>query len=169
MRGRHRTIHACRPRRRAARRRSCDSSSSRSFYWPRAAARSTPPTPSVRCARASAGDPAGFANHVDRAELVRTTEADGQKMEPSFATLDPGARAAARERFHNSMVTAIDDTFRIWEYDIKRGSASDLCHMAIVDSSEVGDTAHVRVRNPAEVTWRMARRGGRWLLVGAGD
>lgn len=121
-------------------------------------------------ARACAGDAAGFASHVDREEMVRTTEADAQKkMEPSFAKLDPAARAAARERFHNSMVTTIDDTFRIWEYDIKRGSASDLCHMEIVDSSEVGDTAHVRVRNPAEVTWRMARRGGRWLLVGAGD
>jgi hypothetical protein len=121
-------------------------------------------------ARACAADAAGFFSHVDREEMIRTTEAASKnKYEASLAKLDPAAKAAARQRLHEAALTAVDDTCRIWEYDIKRGPASDLCRMEIVESSEAGDTASVRVRNPADLHWRMARHGRRWFFVGGGD
>jgi hypothetical protein len=126
-------------------------------------------------ARACAGDPAGFFSHVDRKEMIRTTQADAEKKaEASFAKLDPAAQAIEREKFHkrvSAIPAAVDDTFTAWEYDIKQGPAGELCRMSVMESSEVEGTAdvHVRTLSTGDRRWRMARTGDRWLLVGVGD
>ena len=125
-------------------------------------------------ARACAGDAAGFFNHVDRQEIIRTAIAEAtRKAELSIAKLDPVAQAAARESFHKrvepTIPTVFNDAFTEWEYDIKRGTASDLCRLSITESSEVDDMADVHVRTPAERRWTMARHGDRWSLVRIGD
>jgi hypothetical protein len=124
-------------------------------------------------ARACAADAAGFFAHIDREAISRQILAHAQKKaEASFAELAPAAQAAARERFRkwvdSGLPTAVNDTFAIWEGDIKRGPASDLCRMSVMESSEVGDTANVYVSIPSEGDWRwkMARHGDRWLLAG---
>jgi len=128
-------------------------------------------------ARACAADPAGFLSHVDREEFARTTRATFEKRaEASIAKLDPADQAAAREKFDKSAdaaaKTRVDDTFTTWEYDIKtHGPESEPCRLSILDSSETGDAADVRVTTPAtgDRHWRMARSGGRWRLVSVGD
>jgi hypothetical protein len=125
-------------------------------------------------ALACAGDVAGFFGHVDRKEIVRTAVAEAEKKaEASFAKLDPAAQASAREAFNKRAELAIpsnfDDAFKVWEGDIKRGPASDLCRMSISEISAAGDTAEVHVGAPADRRWSMARRGDRWMLVGVGD
>jgi hypothetical protein len=122
-------------------------------------------------ARACAADAAGFVAHIDRGAITRQIVGGAQKKaEASFAELDPAAQAAARERFRKwaDSGSAVNDTFEVWEGDIKRGPASDFCHMSILESSEVGDTAtvHVIIPNGGEWRWKMARNGDRWLLAG---
>jgi hypothetical protein len=120
-------------------------------------------------ARACAGDATGFFSHVDRNEMTRMSVAAATKQsQATFARLDPIARAAMWERMHELVLTGIDDAFRQWDFDVKRGSAGDLCHMTIIESSESGDTADVRVKNPTDARWKMARHGDRWFLVGSG-
>jgi hypothetical protein len=128
-------------------------------------------------ARACAGDPAGFLSHVDRAEFSRSTRGIFEKTaEAKIAKLDPAEQAAAREKFNKNVDAAVqarvDDTFAVWEHDIKtQGPESELCHVTIVESSEAGNTADVHVSTPAtgDRRWTLARSGDRWLLVRVGD
>jgi hypothetical protein len=118
-------------------------------------------------ASACAGDSTGFFNHVDRTELARMIRARVvRKAQVELARPDPSAQANFDKRVDAVVATSLNDTFAIWEHEIKRGPAGDLCLMSIMESSEVGDTADVHVRNPADYRWKMARQGDRWMLVG---
>jgi len=123
-------------------------------------------------ALACAGDAVGFLDRVDRNEMIRTARPDWEKKaEASYVGVAPADLEAARENFRkhvdSAISTSIDDTFTEWRSDISRGSASDLCHMSVMDSSEHDDTADVHISTPGagDYHWRMARNGGRWKLV----
>lgn len=122
-------------------------------------------------ARACAADPAGFFAVVDRTAITEAYKRRAKTTEEEAASkLDPVQAAAFRQGFESRigrLQNVLQEMFTKWEDDIKRGDASDLCRMSVIDGHEVENSADVHVRTPSgnDKSWRLSRFGRRWLLV----
>lgn len=122
-------------------------------------------------ARACGADPAGFFAFVDRTAITEAYKKRAKATEEEAASkLDPIQAAAFRQGFESKLdglQQVIHEMFTKWEDDIKKGEASDLCRMSVIDAHEVENAADVHVRTPSgsDKTWRLSRFGRRWLLV----
>lgn len=122
-------------------------------------------------ARACAADPAGFFAVVDRTAVIEAYKRRAKAAaEEAASKLDPVQATAFRQGFESrigGLQNVIQEMFTKWEDDIKKGDASDLCRMSVIDAHEVENSADVHVRTPSgnDKSWRLSRFGRRWLLV----
>lgn len=122
-------------------------------------------------ARACAADPSGFFAFVDRTAITEVYKQRARNVgEEAASKLNPIQAAAYRQGFESrigGIQNVVQEMFTQWEDDIKRGDASNLCRMSVIDAHEVENSADVHVRTPSgkDRSWRLSRFGRRWLLV----
>lgn len=118
------------------------------------------------------GNSSGFLSRIDKNAFTDAMVAHAEKNARSVVEKDNSAvnQQAFQEYLKTGpqqIRTVATETFSEWEANIKQAKDSDFCRMSVIDSDELKDDAHVRVRTPSgkNKLWRLLRRDKEWRLV----